>query len=123
VGNLGKDSEMRYTQAGKALCSFNVAVSETWTDRNSNEKREKTVWHKCTIWGELSEKLSPYLVKGKQVYISGTVEAHAYLDNAGQPAASLEVNVRDILLLGGKGEGNHADEPAPTDFSKSDIPF
>ena len=63
IGNLGRDAEMRYLQSGQGVCSFNVAVSETWSDRQTNEKREKTNWFKVSAWGQLGESIHQYLTK------------------------------------------------------------
>jgi single-strand DNA-binding protein len=126
VGNLGRDAEMRYLQSGQGVCSFNVAVSESWTDRQTNERREKTTWFRCSAWGQIGENVHQYLTKGKQVMVIGTVEARAYTDNAGQPAASLELRVRDIRLLGQRADGDRQGDmgdyrPAPDNLG--DIPF
>lgn len=127
VGNLGRDAEMKYLQSGQGVCSFNVAVSESWNDRQTNERREKTTWFRCSAWGQIGESVHQYLTKGKQVMVIGTVEARAYTDNGGQPAASLELRVRDIRLLGQRGDGERQGgdqgdyRPAPDNLG--DIPF
>jgi len=137
VGNVGRDPELKYLQSGRPVCSFSVAVSESWTDRQSNEKREKTTWYKVSAWGPLAETANQYVAKGRQVMVIGTVEARAYADNSGQPAASLDLTARDIRFLGGRdgGEGRSSGgsgssggneygdyAPAPPD-SMGDIPF
>ncbi|MCC6614710.1 MAG: single-stranded DNA-binding protein [Anaerolineae bacterium] len=103
VGNLGRDPEIRYTQSGQAVCGFSVAVNEVWTDRQSNERREKTTWFRVSVWGPQAETTSRYLAKGRQVMVIGTVEARAYLDQGGQPQATLELRARDVRFLGGQG--------------------
>jgi single-strand DNA-binding protein len=129
VGNLGKDAELRYLQSGRGVLSFNVAVTERWTDRNTQERKEKTNWYRCSLWGQQAETLKPYLVKGKQVMVTGTVEARAYMDNSGQPQATLELTARDVRLLGSRGdrEGAPAEQGGYEDFSApseiGDIPF
>lgn len=128
VGNLGRDAELRYTQGGQAVCSFSVAVTETWNDKTTNEKKEKTTWFKCSLWGKRGEALQQYLTKGKQVFVVGSMAASAYLDKEGKPAASLELNVRDIQLLGRReesGSSSNGHEPEEVDYStnNSDIPF
>jgi len=137
VGNVGRDPELKYLQSGRPVCSFSVAVSESWTDRQSNEKREKTTWYKVSAWGPLAETANQYVAKGRQVMVIGTVEARAYADNSGQPAASLDLTARDIRFRGGRdgGEGRSSGgsgssggneygdyAPAPPD-SMGDIPF
>jgi single-strand DNA-binding protein len=128
VGNLGKDPEMRYLQSGQGVCSFSVAVSERWTDRNSQEKKEKTTWYRVSAWGPLAETCNAYLKKGRQVMVVGTVEARAYTDNSGQPAASLELRARDVRFIGARdgqqgAAGGEVGEYAPQTDDLNDIPF
>ena len=130
VGNVGRDPELRYLQSGRPVCSFTVAVNETWTDKQSNEKREKTNWYKVSAWGPLGETANQFVAKGRQVMVIGTVEARPYADNAGQPAASLELTARDIRFLGSRadsGGGERGDmgggDYAPPPDNMGDIPF
>lgn len=131
IGNLGRDAEMKYLQSGQGVCSFTVAVNETWTDRQTNEKREKTNWFRVSAWGQLGESIHQYLTKGKQVMVTGTVEARAYADAAGQPQASLDLRARDIRLLGSRGEGGGGErggdysggDYSPPPDNMGDIPF
>ncbi len=126
VGNLGKDAEQRYLPSGVSVVSFNVAVNETWNDRQSGEKREKTTWFRVNAWAKLGESLAPYLVQGKQVMVTGTIEASAFLGKDGEARASLELRADQIRLLGGRGAGssNGADEYAPAgEPALDEIPF
>lgn len=129
VGNLGKDPELRYLPSGAAVCSFSVATSERWTDRQTNEKKEKTVWWRVSVFGQQAEVCSQYLAKGRQVMVIGTAEARAYLDNASQPQASLELRARDVRFLGSRndaaGGGSYGGDNdfAPPPDNMSDIPF
>lgn len=109
IGNLGRDPEMKYTQAGKAVTSFSVAVTEKWT--SNGEKREKTTWFRCTAWGTQAEICNQYLAKGSPVHIIGTIEAHAYTNNAGEASASLELTIRDIQFLGNRQSHDNDDAP------------
>jgi single-strand DNA-binding protein len=128
IGNLGRDPELRYTQSGMAVCGFSVAVTESWTDNQTNERREKTTWYSVSAWGKLGEICQQYLVKGRLVMITGTVEARAYTNNAGEPAASLDLRARDVRFLGGReqgqgqGQSNYNDFTPPPD-NMGDIPF
>ncbi|MAS36562.1 MAG: single-stranded DNA-binding protein [Anaerolineaceae bacterium] len=127
VGNLGSDPELRYLQSGAAVCSFNVAVNETWTDRQSNERRDKTTWYRVSAWNQLGETCNQYLAKGRQVMVVGTVEARGYVNNAGESAASLELRARDVRFIGGRDGGSQGgdyggDYGAPPD-DVGDIPF
>lgn len=106
IGNVGRDPEMRYLQNGTAVCSFSVAVSRRWNDKNSNEQREKTVWYRVSCWRQLAETANNYVKKGMQIMVEGELEpARAYLDNAGQPAATLELTAQNMQFLGQRGDG------------------
>lgn len=131
IGNLGRDPELRYLQSGTAVCDFSVAVTETWNDRQTNEKREKTTWFRVSAWGGLGETCAKFLSKGRQVMVTGTVEARAYVNNAGEAAASLELRARDVRFLGNRadnegynqqGSGQYNDFAPPPD-DVGDIPF
>jgi single-strand DNA-binding protein len=106
IGNVGRDPEMRYLQNGTPVCSFSVAVSRRWNDKNSNEQKEKTVWYRVSCWRQLAETANNYVKKGMQIMVEGELEpARAYLDNAGQPAASLELTAQNMQFLGQRGDG------------------
>lgn len=128
LGNLGRDPELRYLPSGTAVCNLNVAVNEYWTDRQTNERREKTTWYRVAVWGQQAETVNTYLKKGSQVLVTGTVEARAYMDNSGQPAASLELRARDIKFAGGRedstqgGQQGDYDQFAPPS-NEDEIPF
>lgn len=128
IGNVGRDPEMRYLPSGIAVCSFSVAVSRRWNDKNSNEQKEKTTWYRVSCWRQLAETANQYVKKGMQIMIAGEIEpSRAYLDNAGQPAANIELTAQTMQFLGSRGESvNVADDetPAPAGSSNTDdIPF
>ena len=104
VGNLGGDPELRYLQSGQAVCNFSVAVSERWRDRNSGEQRERTTWYRVAAWGPLAETCNTYLSKGRQVMVTGNVNARGYINNSGEAAASLDLTARDVRFLGNRGD-------------------
>lgn len=104
IGNVGRDPEMRYLQNGTAVCSFSVAVSKRWNDKNSNEQKEKTTWYRVSCWRQLAETANNYVKKGMQIMVEGEVETRPYLDNAGQPAASLELTAQNMQFLGQRGD-------------------
>jgi single-strand DNA-binding protein len=78
VGRLGQDPEVRYTQNGDAVCNFSLATSDTWKDKTSGEKREKTEWHRVVVWGKLAEICGEYLAKGRQVYVEGKLQTRKW---------------------------------------------
>lgn len=105
VGNLGGDPELRYMQDGRAVCNFNVAASERWRDRQSGEQRERTTWYRVAVWGVRAESCNTYLSRGRQVMVIGNVSARGYINNNGEPAASLNLTAREVRFLGGRGDG------------------
>jgi|SRR5690606_26717154 single-strand DNA-binding protein len=126
VGNVGRDPELRYLQSGVPVCSFSVAVTERWTDRQSNERREKVNWYRVSAWRGLAETCNQYVRKGMQIMVAGTVSATAYLDQSGQAQATLELTARDVQFLGSRDGGERGggyDDFAPPPDDVGDIPF
>jgi single-strand DNA-binding protein len=117
VGNLTADVELKYTQSGVACASFSVAVNKEWTDRQTNEKHKKVTFFRVTAWRGLAEAVNSYLHKGSQVFVTGEIEASAFMGQDGQPRASLDLTARDIQFLGGRvemaGAQDHEHEDAP----------
>lgn len=93
IGNLGQDPEIRYTQGGDAVATLSVATSETWKDRDSGEKRERTEWHRVVVWGRLAENVKQYLAKGSKVYIEGKLRTRKWQGQDGQDRYTTEVVV------------------------------
>lgn len=134
IGNVGRDPEMRYLPSGVGVCSFSVAVSRRWNDRNSNEQKEKTVWYRVSCWRNLAETANNYIKKGMQVMVVGELEpARAYLDNSGQPAATLELTAQNFQMLGSRADNQGGQGGYDQDYgsggaqggssSVDDIPF
>ncbi len=105
VGNLGGDPELRYMQSGDAVCNFSVAATDSWRDRQSGERRERTTWYRVAVWGPQAESCNTYLSKGRRVLVTGNVSARGYINNNGEAAASLDLRARDVRFLGGRDEG------------------
>ena len=97
VGNLGRDPEVRYSQDGNKIVNMSLATSESWTDRSSGERREKTEWHRVVIFndrlGEIAEK---YLNKGSKVYLEGQIQTRKWTGNDGQERYSTEVVIKSF---------------------------
>ncbi|MBI5928709.1 MAG: single-stranded DNA-binding protein [Chloroflexi bacterium] len=129
IGRVGRDPELRYTSNGTGVCSFSVAVSKKWTDRNSNEKKEKTTWYKVSAWRQLAETCSQFVHKGMLILIvADEVEVRAYTGQDGNPQASLEITARDVKFLSSKGDrGGGTGEDYAGGYSggeePEDIPF
>ena len=104
LGNLGKDPEMRHTQSGIPVCSFPVATSEVYVDRNTGDRKETTEWHNVVLWRKLAETAEKYLHKGSQVYIEGKIRTRSWEDESGQKRYTTEI-VGDVMqLLGRPGD-------------------
>jgi len=115
VGNLGKDPEVRTSQDGTKIVNFTLATSESWNDRASGERKERTEWHRVVIFNEnLAGIAEKYLRKGSKVYVEGALQTRKWTDQAGQEKYTTEVVISrfrgDITLLGGRGEGEGAGE-------------
>ncbi len=114
LGHLGKDPEIRTTQQGGKVCNLRVATSETWKDRETGERREKTEWHTVTIWNEpLAKVAEQFLRKGSKVYLTGSLETKKYQAQDGSDRYSTEVVLRpyrgELVLLDGKGVEGRAE--------------
>jgi single-strand DNA-binding protein len=110
VGNLGRDPETRRTGNGDAVVSFSVATSESWRDKASGERKEKTEWHNVVIWNEnLGKVAEQYLKKGSKVYIEGQLQTREYTDKDGNQRKSTEVVLQrfrgELQMLDRRGEG------------------
>lgn len=103
VGNLGADPETRYTASGAAITSIRIATSESWTDKQSGEKQERTEWHSITFFGKLAEIAGEYLRKGSQVYVEGRLQTDKWQDKDGNDRYTTKVIANDMQMLGGRG--------------------
>ena len=124
VGNLGRDPELRFTGNGNPVANFTIATSSNWTGKDG-QKQERTEWHRIVVWGKQAEICGQYLVKGKQVFIEGSLQTRSWEDRDGNKRYTTEVRAMRVLMLG-KPEGKSQAEPAPPadpDFSDDDIPF
>lgn len=111
VGNLGRDPEVRNFPNGGKVCNLRIATSETWRDKQSGERKEKTEWHSVAIFSEPLAKIAEqYLKKGSKVYIEGQLETRKWQDQSGAERYSTEVVLRpyrgELTLLDGRGEGS-----------------
>ncbi len=115
IGNLGRDPEVRTTQSGTKVANLSLATSDSWKDRNTGEKREKTEWHRVVIFGNLADIAERYLKKGSKVYISGQLQTRKWQDQSGQDKYTTEVVLQgfngELIMLdsrGGDGGGDYA---------------
>jgi single-strand DNA-binding protein len=119
IGNLGRDPEIRSTQDGMRIANFSVATSESWRDKASGERKERTEWHRVVIFNErLVDIVEKYLKKGSKVYIEGALQTRKWTDNSGQERYTTEVVLQryrgELTMLdtrgGGGGGGSYAQE-------------
>jgi single-strand DNA-binding protein len=110
VGTLGKDPEVRYSQAGAAMTSVSVATNESWKDKVTGEKQERTEWHRVKFFGRLAEIAGEYLKKGGQVYIEGSLRTEKYTDKQGVEKYSTDIIASEMQMLGGRPEGGERGE-------------
>lgn len=146
VGNLGRDPETRYNPEGGAITNISVATTDTWKDKASGEKQERTEWHRVVFFSRLAEIAGEYLKKGSQVYIEGSLRTRKWTDKEGQERYTTEIVADRMQMLGSRqgsgdaagrdksggeakepaaaGEGKPAKKPAGKfDDMDDDIPF
>ena len=135
IGHLGADPEVKYMPSGSAVTNLNLATTESWKDKQSGEKQERTEWHRVAMFGRLAEIAGEYLRKGSQVYIEGRIQTDKWQDKDGNDRYTTKIIANDMQMLGGRGGGGASDyssspssapkaEPASasSDFD-DDIPF
>ena len=109
VGNLGADPEVRSFQNGGRVCNIRIATSETWKDRNTGERQERTEWHRVKFFGKLAEIASEYLRKGSQVYVEGSLRTDKYTDRDGNERYSTDIIANEMQMLGGRPQGDRSE--------------
>lgn len=107
VGHIGGDPDVRYTSGGAAITTISVATSESWKDKASGEKQERTEWHRVKFFGKLAEIAGEYLRKGSQVYIEGAIRSDKYTDKNGVERYSFDIVANEMQMLGG-GNGERS---------------
>jgi len=138
IGNVGKDPETKYLSNGDAVTNLSLATTESWKDKNSGEKVEKTEWHRLVFFRKIAEIAGQYCVKGKQIYVEGRIQTRKY-EKDGVTHYSTEIVCDQMKLLGSKprdgedGGETTSSKPAPAkaqgspqidpDSLDDDIPF
>src|ERR1051326_7451000 len=106
IGRLGRDPELKYTGTGTPFCRFSIATDDSWTDKTSGERQERTEWHSIVVWNKLAEICNEYLRKGRLVYIEGSLQTREWDDQDGNKRKTTEIRARDMVLLSSpQGEG------------------
>lgn len=121
VGNLGRDPEVRYSPSGQAVANVTLATSESWKDKNTGEKQERTEWHRVVFFGRLAEIAGEYLKKGAQIYIEGRLQTRKWQDKEGNDRYTTEIVANEMQMLGSRSgagqpsENFNQDQPYPSD--------
>ena len=137
IGRLGNDPEMRYMPSGEAVANLSIATSESWTDKTTGAKREKTEWHRAVAFRKLAEIIGQYCKKGDQIYIEGKLQTRKWSDKNGQDHYTTEIIADQMQMLGSKearGQRERQSEkpgrfpdpppnPSPQTFDDDMIPF
>jgi single-strand DNA-binding protein len=114
VGNVGTDPEVRYMPNGNAVTTLSVATSETWKDKQTGEKQERTEWHRVVCFNRLGEIAGEYIRKGSKLYVEGSLRTRKWQDQQGQDRYTTEIVASDIQMLDSKAGGTaNYDEVAP----------
>ncbi|MCC8369424.1 MAG: single-stranded DNA-binding protein [Rickettsia endosymbiont of Oxypoda opaca] len=112
IGNLGRDPEIRTTGEGKEIANFSIATTESWKDRNTGEKKERTEWHRVVIFSEgLVSIVKSYVKKGTKIYLEGSLQTRKWNDNSGQEKYTTEVVLQNfnsqLILLDSRNSSNN----------------
>ena len=122
IGNLGNDPEVRSTTGGNRVATFSLATSRSWNNQ-AGDKQEKTEWHRCVVWNtkgsQLADIVEKYVKKGDKLYVEGRIEYRQWQDKEGQTRYSTEINVRELIMLGGKGGSGDYDSDGSAGGSRS----
>lgn len=143
LGRLGQDPELKYTPSGSSVCNFSMATTESWSDKQTGQKQEKTEWHRIVVWGKLAELCNQYLSKGRQAFVEGRIQTRSWDDKDGQKRYATEILASTVQFIGGPqdssssqrssqgqndnnyNQSNDQDYNIATDtnFASDDIPF
>jgi single-strand DNA-binding protein len=130
VGNLGKDPEIRSTQGGEKIANLTLATSETWNDKASGERKEKTEWHRVAVFNaRIAEVVERFVKKGSKIYVEGSLETRKWTDQQGQERYTTEIKIGrfngQLTLLDGKRDGGDAQpeqrQASPVSYSNAPL--
>lgn len=119
VGNVGVDPDVRYMPNGNAATTLSVATSESWKDKQTGEKQERTEWHRVVCFNKLGEIAGEYVKKGAKLYVEGSLRTRKWQDQSGQERYTTEIVASDIQMLDGRSGGSNYSEEAPQQAARS----
>lgn len=111
VGNVGQDPEVRYMPSGSAVAEVSVATTESWKDKQSGEKQERTEWHRITFFGRLAEIVGEYVRKGSQIYVEGSIRTEKWQDKNGNDRYTTKIVANEMQMLGSARGGSASFAP------------
>lgn len=120
VGNLGQDPEVKYMPSGGAVTNISIATTDSWKDKATGEKKDKTEWHRVVFFNRLAEIAGEYLRKGSQVYIEGSLRTRKWQNQQGQDQYTTEIVAREMQMLGSRA--NNANSDGQSGLSSSNAP-
>ena len=128
LGTLGKDPEVKHTQAGSSIVNFSIATSESWKDKTTGKKVEKTEWHNVVAFGTLADIISKYTKKGSKVYVEGSIKTRKWQDKEGKDRYTTEIVANELQMLDSKPAVQASEKSAPAEyvpdgFEDDSIPF
>jgi single-strand DNA-binding protein len=106
IGNLGKDPEVRYMPSGSAVANITLATTESWKDKQTGDKQERTEWHNVAFFNRLAEIVGEYLKKGSQIYVEGKLRTRKWQDKNGNDRYTTEIIASEMQMLGSRGGGS-----------------
>jgi single-strand DNA-binding protein len=112
IGNLGQDPEVKYMPNGNAVANITVATSESWKDKNTGKRVERTEWHRVIFFRRLAEIVGEYLKKGSKVYIEGKLQTRKWQDKNGKDNWTTEIIANEMQMLDSRGDSQSSDAPA-----------
>ena len=128
IGNLGADPELRQTTSGQPVCELRIATNESWFDKATQTRKDRTEWHRVIVWGVSGENCAKYLNKGSKAYVEGRIQTREWEDQSGAKRYTTEIIAGSVQFLSSKGGGGGRQEQSPTpkqggSFSDDEIPF
>ena len=105
LGYVGNDPDVRFLPSGNPVCNFRIATSESWKDKNTGQKQEKTEWHSIVAFNKLAEIIQQYVHKGSRIYVEGKLQTRKWQDKDGNDRYSTEILINDMLMLDGSNGG------------------
>lgn len=125
IGHVGQDPEVKHTASGSAIANISLATSESWKNKTTGAKEEKTEWHKVAFFGKLAEIVGQHVKKGQQIYIEGRLQTRKWQDQNGQDRYTTEIVANEMQMTRGSQDNTQQKSNAPESFDNfdDDIPF